>query len=69
MPALANRLGITLLPNDIRGQLNRLRDLRNGMAHRGRSGIAIDRNEAAACLCAADFGVNYAEYARPLLIN
>ncbi len=46
-------------PDHIRGQLNRLRRLRNDLAHRGRSGNTLQKHEVAEMLCAALFAFSY----------
>ncbi len=69
LPALTRRLGIAQLPDIIRGKLNRLKALRNQLAHRGQLDSTPDRSETAACLCAAFFGVNYVRFVRPLLLS
>jgi hypothetical protein len=69
LPALTRRLGISPLPDEIRGQLNRLRGLRNQLAHRGMLDVPLNRSDAAACLLASFFGVHYIHFARPRLLG
>ncbi len=59
LPAVLAPRNIPLLPNHIRGTLNRLRDLRNDVAHDGRTKDPLDRKAAAELLCAALFGFRY----------
>lgn len=59
LPAMVSALGGPQLPGDIRAALNRLRGLRNDIAHSGTFKKPITRAEAAECLCAAFFGVEY----------
>lgn len=51
------------LPNNIRGELNRLRKLRNDVAHRG-SCVTQDLESAVKLVAAAIFGIRYAEILR-----
>lgn len=55
------------LPANVRGRLNRLRSLRNQLAHAGIPDQTITRTEAAECLCAAYFGVEYVRVIEQLL--
>lgn len=59
LPMLWSTLGYKPLPNHICGHLNRLRKLRNQIAHSGHTDILIAKDEAADCLCAAFFAVEY----------
>lgn len=58
-PAIASHLGAPQLSDHLRGHLNRLRGLRNEVAHSGRPS-ALDRTVAAECVAAAVFGFRYA---------
>lgn len=59
LPALVSFIGAPNFPNHIRGKLNRLRKLRNEMAHHGKLLTAVTDSEAAECLCAALFAFYY----------
>lgn len=59
LPSLVGFIGAPDLQNHIRGHLNRLRKLRNDMAHHGNLSAAITDCEAAECLCAALFTFQY----------
>lgn len=59
LPALVSFIGAPDLQDHIRGQLNRLRKLRNEMAHHGKLLTALTDGEAAECLCAALFAFHY----------
>jgi len=59
LPAFVSILKMPCLPDNIRGSLNRLRKLRNDMAHRGGLDIPIEKETAAEYLCAALFGFHY----------
>lgn len=58
-PAAASHLGAPLLSPTLRGSLNKLRDLRNQIAHTGHADD-LTRETAAECLAAAIFGFRYA---------
>lgn len=59
LPLVLLRTGFPCFPDDRRGLLNRLRSLRNQLAHRGQTESPIDQPEAAALLCASLFGFRY----------
>lgn len=59
LPALTSLIGAPALPDHIRGGLNRLRDLRNDIAHDGKPEAPLTDSDAALCLCAALFGFHY----------
>lgn len=59
MPVMATAVGGLPLPEEIRGQLSRLNTLRNEIAHGGMPRRVITKDEAATCMCAAFFGVEY----------
>lgn len=70
LPTLINMIKAPILPSQIIGQLNRLRDLRNAIGHRSRTEKPLDRNDVARCLCAAIFRFHYINFiAGPLLIG
>jgi hypothetical protein len=58
-PAIANHIGAPQLSVQLRGLLNRLRGLRNEVAHTGQVS-KLDRDIAAECVAAAVFGFRYA---------
>lgn len=64
MPLLAHVASAPLLRDDLRGQLNRLRKLRNQMAHDGELATPIGKTDAARLLTAAVFGSHYARVLR-----
>lgn len=68
-PLLALIARAPKLPNHIRGHLNRLRDLRNDLAHDGTSEVPLDKKAAAECLCGALFGFQYVRLVHPLLLK
>jgi hypothetical protein len=59
LPVMVRSVSAPCLPDHIRGALNRLRKLRNQLAHDGTLSTQINKSEAAECLCAAFFGVEY----------
>lgn len=67
LPALLSLTNIHNLPDNIRGKLNRLRDLRNEIAHKGHV-KNFGKEEAAECLTAALFGFDYFKFVAPNLI-
>jgi len=67
LPLLAKLTNLPGLDENIRGQLNRLRDARNDIAHRGKPDKILDKASAAEMLCAALFGFEYMEFVSPLL--
>ena len=62
LPLITSFAGISPLPEQVRGLLNRLRDLRNQMAHRGKLDTELTKHEAAELLCAALFGFRYMRF-------
>ncbi len=69
LPALVKNTSVPLLPDEIRGKLNRLRELRHEMAHKGFIDQILTKDETAECLCAALFGFHYLNLIRPRLIG
>lgn len=59
LPLIANLKGLQVLPDNIRGLLNKLRDLRNQIAHTGNTKNELTKNDTADVLCAALFGLKY----------
>jgi hypothetical protein len=62
LPALLTPRKIALLPDTVRGFLNRLRGHRNDIAHRGALATPVPEKEAVNLLCAAFFGWAYCEF-------
>lgn len=69
LPALLSLTDAPHLPDHIRGALNRLRDLRNQLAHSGVLETPLEQDDAAKCLCAALFGFHYLNLIRPVLLT
>lgn len=69
LPALLSFTEAPKLADNIRGLLNRLRDYRNDIAHRGSVRRPLDKDGAAECLCAALFGFQYLRLVRPILLS
>jgi hypothetical protein len=59
LPALVHGHPVPAMADHIRGSLNRLRKLRNDLAHSAKFTIEPDRDEVATVLCAALFGFRY----------
>lgn len=56
------------LPEHIRGGLNRLRKLRNQLAHEGKLSEKLKKDEVAELLCASLFGFHYLKLIRLVLL-
>lgn len=59
LPVLTSLKKVPTLPDNIRGHLNRLREHRNDIAHRGVSRKPLEKEDVRDCLCAALFGFHY----------
>jgi hypothetical protein len=62
LPTFAELNCLPRLPQHIVGSLNRLRSLRNGLAHTGKTDTPLTRNDASEILCGALFGFHYVRY-------
>lgn len=62
LPVVCALTGARALPEVIRGQLNRLRDLRNDFVHEGALVHEVSSDEVRRLLCAAVFGFHYGKY-------
>lgn len=69
LPVIAHMRGVPVLPDNIRGQLNRLRDFRNEIAHTGRTEHELTNDDAANCFCAALFGFHYINLIEPNILG
>ena len=67
LPVLAKLNSLPDLPDHVRGVLNRLRSLRNELAHTGVLEQPLDQRGAAELLCGALFGLHYVRHANKLL--
>jgi hypothetical protein len=63
LPLLGDSSSVKPLPDSIRGQLNRLRKLRNDLVHDGLRKDAVSKQLASEMLCATVFGFEYLRYA------
>ena len=63
LPILCAIYKVPALPDNIRGQLNRLRKIRNEIAHEGHPENPLDEKDASRLLAAAFFGVHYVQIA------
>ena len=59
LPLVADWAHVPRLHDHIRGSLNRLRGLRNDIAHRGKPEVPLTQADTAEVLCAAFFGFRY----------
>lgn len=62
IPTIASLKSLPLLPNHVRGALNKLRSFRNDLAHAGVLEKPLDPRSAAEALCGALFGFYYVRY-------
>lgn len=63
LPLLCDSSNVKHLPDSIRGELNRLRILRNDLVHDGLRKDAVSKLLASEMLCATVFGFEYLRYA------
>ncbi|MGA2357318.1 MAG: hypothetical protein ABSG02_22705 [Terriglobales bacterium] len=63
LPLLCDLSTIRRLPDSIRGELNRLRKLRNELVHDGLAKDGVSKQLASEMLCATVFGFEYLRYA------
>ncbi len=61
LPLITHLTNFPKLPDHIRGFLNKLRDHRNDLAHKGKLDSDIDKSLCAKLLCASVFGFGYVE--------
>ncbi len=59
LPLIIKLKGLPILPDNIRGLLNKLRKLRNQIAHEGSTEKELTKTDTADFLCAALFGLKY----------
>ncbi len=69
LPLLCDLSGVKRLSDVIRGELNRLRDLRNQFVHEGLKKEEVSERLAGELLSAAVFGFEYLRYAGPRLVT
>jgi hypothetical protein len=62
LPVIASLKSLPLLPDNVRGALNKLRGLRNDLAHSGVLEKPLDQHSAAEVLCGALFGSHYVRF-------
>jgi hypothetical protein len=68
LPLLCKEAKIPELPRVIQTELNKLRKLRNRIAHEGVEKTAVNQEGAGAALCAAVFGLEYLRFVRRRLL-
>jgi hypothetical protein len=59
LPLIVGMQGFPVLPDQIRGLLNKLRGYRNQIAHSGTTDKELTKEDTADALCAAIFGLRY----------
>ncbi len=64
LPLLGEIFHLPVLRKEIRGELNRLREIRNQYVHEGLRGTTLSGKDAAEMLCGAVFGIEYFQYFR-----
>src|ERR1700674_4573674 len=69
LPLLCDLSNVKRLPDSIRGELNRLRKLRNELVHDGLNKDAVSKQLATEMLCATVFGFEYLRYWRSIAIS
>jgi hypothetical protein len=69
LPLLCDSSNVKYLPDSIRGELNRLRKLRNALVHDGLTKDAVSKPLASEMLCATVFGFEYLRYAERGLLS
>ena len=62
LPLIVKLKNLPVLPDNIRGNLNNLRDYRNQIAHTGKTKDVLTKENIADALCAALFGLKYISY-------
>ena len=67
LPLVLWGTGAPMLDDHLRGILNRLRDLRNGIGHRGKSKQPLTRDLVGECVAGAVFGFHYVRLAGEFL--
>jgi hypothetical protein len=67
LPLIASLNSLPSLPDHIKGALNRLRKLRNQLAHRGALEKGLDPKSSAELLCSALFGLHYVRHLKSIL--
>ena len=67
LPVLTALNSLPALPDHVRGVLNRLRGLRNELAHTGVLEHPLDQRNAAELLCGSLFGLHYVRHTNDLL--
>jgi hypothetical protein len=67
VPVITSLMNCPPLPDHLRGKLNRLRALRNQLAHRGVLKQPLRSKDAAELLCSALFGLHYVRMLQRLL--
>jgi hypothetical protein len=67
LPILTKLNGVAELPSHIRSGLNKLRALRNQMAHNGKTDKPLTKEVASEVLCSSLFGFRYIQYIKGVM--
>lgn len=59
LPLIAHSNSFPKMPDNIRGNLNKLRGYRNSLAHKGKTDKQIDKKTVSELICSAAFGLSY----------
>lgn len=69
LPYMSGELGVSKMPDVVRGALNKMRKKRNDIIHEGAKVATVTAEDAMEGLCAAAFGFEYMRYVRPILLE
>jgi hypothetical protein len=69
LPLVLHRTQLPRMPEHLRGPLNRLRKLRNQIAHCGCFEQPLEQAQAAELICAAFFGFKYLEVLKQVYVE
>ena len=61
LPVMTHYLNFPNLPNHIVAELNKLRNMRNNIAHKGKLAKRLDKSDCARLVCASIFGFGFVE--------
>lgn len=67
LPYLCGEIGVSPMPDSVRGSLNKLRGIRNRIIHEGVKSSEISAEDVTEGITAAAFGFEFTRYLHPLL--